>query len=193
MIDKEKAALRREMAARRAAAAEADPTAGETLAAFAEAIAGRAPNGLIVAGYVRFRSEIDPLPLLRAFDGAGAVVALPVTPARAADGLVFRRWRPSEPLALGRFGVPEPDVSAPAVDPDLVLVPLLAFDRAGRRLGYGKGFYDYTLAGLRRRKAIRVVGLAFAAQEVARVPTDDHDAPLDGVLTETGLIEPIAG
>jgi 5-formyltetrahydrofolate cyclo-ligase len=117
---------------------------------------------------------------------------LPATPPRDRPGpLVFRLWRAGEPLARSPFGVPEPGPDAPAVDPDLVLVPLLAFDRAGRRLGYGQGHYDRTLAALRARRRVLAIGLAFAAQEAERVPTDDRDALLDGIVTEMAYIGPM--
>lgn len=179
----EKAALRVEAAARRARALLANPLAGETLAAMFPAELVR--TGSVAAGYAPFRTEIDPRPLLRRLADLGAAVALPVTPAKGREGsLVFRSVDPRRALAAGRYGVSEPDETCPAVEPDLVLVPLLAFDRGGGRLGYGAGWYDRTLTALRSRRNALAVGLAYAAQEVERVPTDPHDVPLDGVCTE---------
>jgi 5-formyltetrahydrofolate cyclo-ligase len=104
------------------------------------------------------------------------------------EPLVFHLWRPGEPLLPGGFKVMEPRPERPVVMPDVVLAPLLAFDRAGRRLGYGKGYYDRTLASLRRSKPdALVIGLAFALQEVAAVPADVTDERLDAVLTEAGV------
>jgi 5-formyltetrahydrofolate cyclo-ligase len=103
--------------------------------------------------------------------------------------LMMRTWHWGEELGSGVWGIREPKPEAAQVDPDIVLVPLLAFDRAGYRLGYGGGYYDLTIAGLRARKTITAVGIAFAAQEVARVPTTPRDARLDLVLTEREVIE----
>ncbi len=137
--------------------------------------------GDVVAGYWPLPGEIDVRPLLWALAGRGHSIALPITPA-AGGVLTFHRWRPDQTLRPGRFGTsePEPDL----MRPDLVLVPLLAFDRAGFRLGYGGGFYDRTLAGL---PAVRTVGCAFACQEVQAVPREPHDRRLDLIATEAFL------
>jgi 5-formyltetrahydrofolate cyclo-ligase len=178
----EKAALRAVAAARREEAAAADPDAGVRLSL-------RLPPGLIVTGYVRFRSEIDPAPLMVALADAGATLALPRTPPRgAAEGLAFHRWTPGERLIRSAFGVEEPAPQTERLEPDVLLVPLLAFDRQGGRLGYGAGHYDRTLARLRARKPVRAIGLAYAAQEVPAVPMDATDQRLDGVLTPDGYI-----
>jgi 5-formyltetrahydrofolate cyclo-ligase len=175
----DKTALRAELAARRAEAAAADPDAGTRLAAtFPSELFP--PAGAVVAGYVRFRSEIDPLPLMLRLAERGCRLALPRTPPRAgAGGLSFHSWSPGEPLQRSAFGVLEPAPEAPRAAPNLILVPLLGFDRALHRLGYGAGHYDRTLAGLR----VAAVGLAFAAQEVDALPTEPHDVPLDAVVT----------
>jgi 5-formyltetrahydrofolate cyclo-ligase len=102
--------------------------------------------------------------------------------------LVFRQWKPGDPLVAGKMDIPEPRASAPVLDPDLLFVPLAAFDRAGQRIGYGAGFYDVTLEALRARKPIVAVGVAYAAQEVEAVPREDHDERLDFILTERELI-----
>jgi 5-formyltetrahydrofolate cyclo-ligase len=102
--------------------------------------------------------------------------------------LLFRAWRPGDPLVKVIWGIEEPAPTCPEVEPDVLLMPLLAFDRAGYRLGYGGGFFDRTLRGLRARKAIRTIGLAFAAQEVDAVPHLDYDERIEAVLTPEGLI-----
>ncbi len=161
--------------------------------AAAEAIAARAfplpiRPGLIVSGFMPMRSEINPLPLMKRLAGAGAQLALPVT-GRRGEPLTMRAWGFGEPLASGVWGIREPKPEAPQVDPDILLVPLLAFDRAGYRLGYGGGYYDLTLAQLRSRKAVIAIGLAYAVQEIAGVPTTPRDAALDLVLTEREVID----
>lgn len=185
----DKRRLRGEAAARR----DALPAAQRAAAAEALARGGLARLPLdaprTIAGYHTVGSEADCLPLIAALAARGHVTALPLVAVRAAP-LVFRCWRPGEPLVPGVLGIPVPDAAAPVVEPDILLVPLLAFDRAGYRLGHGGGYYDRTLAGLRRRRRILAVGLAYAAQEVAAVPHDDRDARLDWVLTEAG---PVAG
>lgn len=144
--------------------------------------------GTIVAGYSPINSEIDPFPLMRALETEGAELALPVIIKRD-HALIFRSWSPDEGLVRGAYGIFQPSSDAPDVDPDIVLVPLAAFDRAGHRIGYGRGYYDRTLKPLRAMKRITVVGLAFAVQEIGNVPAGDHDEQLDCVLTERGLID----
>jgi 5-formyltetrahydrofolate cyclo-ligase len=146
-------------------------------------------DGVIVAGYIPVRDELDPRPLLFAMEERGYPLAAPSVVGRGAP-LVFRRWDVYASLAPGHFGIPEPPPHAPVVEPDLLLVPLLAFDRRGHRLGYGRGYYDRTLAGLRARRPIIAVGLAFAAQEVLSLPISDDDQRLDWIVTEAALIHP---
>ena len=121
------------------------------------------------------KSEINPVPLMRAFASAGARLALPVV-AGSGKPLTMRAWNFGEPLASGVWGIREPKPEAAEVDPDILLVPLLAFDRAGHRVGYGAGYYDMTIARLRGMKPVTAIGLAFAAQEIARVPVTARDA-----------------
>jgi 5-formyltetrahydrofolate cyclo-ligase len=143
----------------------------------------------VFAGYWPLPGEFDPRPLLHALAARGHVCALPVTVAPDAP-LLFRRWEPSAPLQSGRYGISQPSPEAPEVVPDWLLVPLLAFDRAGFRLGQGAGYYDRTLAALRASgRPVQAVGLAFAAQEVAEVPRDDHDEPLDWIVTERDILK----
>jgi 5-formyltetrahydrofolate cyclo-ligase len=144
--------------------------------------------GTIVAGYSPINSEIDPFPLMRALEKKGAELALPVI-VRRDYALIFRSWSPEEGLVRGAFGVFQPSSDAPDVDPDIVLVPLAGFDRAGNRIGYGRGYYDRTLQELRAIKRITVIGLAFAVQEIDRVPAASHDEQLDCVLTEREMID----
>lgn len=143
--------------------------------------------GAIVAGYMPIRGEIDPGPLMRALADEGATLALPAI-AAGKQPLIFRAWRDGDPLKLGALGVKEPLPDAAIAVPDIVLVPLAAFDRRGHRIGYGAGHYDRALAKWRLEKSIVAVGMAFATQEIARVPNEPHDIPLDLVLTESEII-----
>ena len=144
--------------------------------------------GTIVAGYSPINSEIDPFPLMRALEKRGAELALPVIVKRD-HPLIFRSWSPDEGLVRGSYGIFQPSSDAPDVDPDIVLVPLAAFDKAGHRIGYGRGYYDRTLHELRAMKKITVIGIAFAVQEIEIVPRLPHDEQLDCVLTERELID----
>lgn len=137
----------------------------------------------IVSAYYPVRGEIDCLPLLAALTGRGQRLALPVV--RDDAFLDFRLWRPGGPLTPGRFGIPCP-ADGPVVEPDVLLVPLLAFDGRGHRLGYGAGHYDRVLAALRARRPVAAIGLAYDFQEIAAVPAQDHDQRLDWALTPSG-------
>lgn len=189
MIDPfDKQAARTAAVARRAEAFAADPAAGLALATGLPKRMMPRP-GEIVSAYWPFRTEIDPRPLMRRLADAGARLALPVTPRKGANQPVrFHLWSVDDVLQPSAFGVHEPHPGAEVVEPDLVLVPLLAFDRRGGRLGYGAGHYDRTLERLRALKPIRAIGLAFSAQEMERVPTGPHDQPLDAILTERAYI-----
>jgi 5-formyltetrahydrofolate cyclo-ligase len=178
---------------RRAGQVHRDALPAEMRKAAAETIAARpfplaiAP-GTIVSGFMPLKSEINPLPLLRKLADGGAALALPVVAGRGKP-LIMRSWQWGEPLVAGVWGIREPAPEAPTVDPDILLVPLLAFDRNGHRIGYGAGYYDLTIARLRAKKPIAAVGIAFAAQEVETVPITASDAPLDLVLTENETID----
>jgi 5-formyltetrahydrofolate cyclo-ligase len=141
----------------------------------------------IAAAYWPIRGEANPLPLLIALDAAGLLTALPVVTRRGSP-LLFRQWRSGDPLASGRLGLREPALEATAIEPDLLFVPLAAFDRAGHRLGYGAGFYDATLAALAPKRPL-AIGLAFSSQEVASIPAEPHDHPLAFVITERETID----
>lgn len=140
------------------------------------------PAGAVVSGFWPIGDELDIRPLMLALHARGHPIVLPVTPRRG-NPLTFRLWRPGDALESERFGTFRPTGEERA--PDFLLVPLLAFDRRGHRLGYGAGFYDRTLAGLPGRFAL---GVAFAAQEVAEVPAGPSDMRLDAVATENGVI-----
>ena len=136
-----------------------------------------------VGAYWPIRSEVDVRPLLEALIARGQDAALPQI---LHPHLSFRLWRPGDPLVHGGFKVGEPGPDAPECTPRALLVPLAAFDRHGGRVGYGKGHFDRAIAALRSRGPLVAVGLAFAAQEVERVPQEAHDQRLDAVLTEAG-------
>jgi 5-formyltetrahydrofolate cyclo-ligase len=142
----------------------------------------------VVAGYAPLGGEFDPGPVMRRFADAGARLARPAVRDRD-DGLDFHLWWEGDPLSPDPLGVPSPLPTSERVFPELVLAPLLAFDRHGGRLGQGGGYFDRAIAGLRARGPLIVVGLAFAGQEVQEVPLEAHDARLDAVLTEGGYIE----
>ncbi len=155
-------------------------------AAFLAAGRFEPPNPGVAAGYVPRGSEIDPGPLLARLASRGWSIALPRAGDRDGRLTFHAADARREPDA---FGIQAPVASAPVLTPDLIIVPVVAFDRRGGRLGQGAGCYDRTIAELRRRGAVRVVGLAFAGQEVEESPTEDHDERLDAIVTETALIE----
>jgi 5-formyltetrahydrofolate cyclo-ligase len=191
-IQDEKRRLRAAARTARAAAAAADRAAGApAAAALRDWLLGAVPlsPGRVVSAYWPLGEEIDPRPLMEALAARSLPLALPAIRG-AGQPLDFRAWRPGDLLQPAGFGTREPLASAPPVEPGLLLVPLLAFDAAGYRLGYGGGFYDRSLALLRRAGDILAVGLAFAAQQVAAVPREATDQPLDLVVTERGLVTP---
>ena len=140
-----------------------------------------------VALFRPMRGEPDTGPLMGALAAAGHQTCLPVTQARG-QPLLFRAWRPGDPLVAGPWGLEEPASSLPLCVPNVLFVPLAAFDRRGHRIGYGAGHYDRTLAALRAGGPVYAIGVAFAAQEVALVPAEAHDEALDFVLTERETI-----
>jgi 5-formyltetrahydrofolate cyclo-ligase len=159
----------------------------------AEAIAARKfllpiTANIIVSGFMPLKSEINPLPLLQKLAEVGARLALPAIVGRGKP-LIMRAWEFGAPLDRGQWGIREPKPDAPEVEPDILLVPLLAFDRAGHRLGYGAGYYDMTIHRLRALKPVTAVGIAFAVQEVPKIPTTSRDERLDLVLTEREVID----
>jgi 5-formyltetrahydrofolate cyclo-ligase len=170
-----------------------DALPAEARKAAAEAIAARAfplamTPGTIVSGFMPLKSEINPLPLMQRLSALGAQLALPAIAGRG-QPLVMRAWQFGAELDRGQWGIREPKPEAAEVLPDILLVPLLAFDRTGHRIGYGAGYYDMTIARLRAWKPVVAAGIAFAAQEVAKVPTTPRDERLDLVLTEHEVID----
>jgi 5-formyltetrahydrofolate cyclo-ligase len=141
--------------------------------------------GSVVSGFHPHRSEPDTLPLLARLASEGFITALPVVTGKR-ERLIFRAWTPGDPIINGIWGIPMPGLDADVVEPDALLVPMLAFDARGFRLGYGGGYYDRTLHELRHQKKVVAIGVAYAAQEMASVPHGAHDAPLDYILTERG-------
>jgi 5-formyltetrahydrofolate cyclo-ligase len=139
----------------------------------------------VVAGYHALGAELSPWPVLRKLEAAGARVVLPAAPEPHAP-LLFRAFDPDQPLEPDAARIPSPTAAAEALRPDLVIAPLIAFDRHGYRLGQGGGYYDRTLAALRAAGRLFGIGLAYAGQEVGRIPRDAHDEPLDAILTESG-------
>ncbi len=166
--------------------------AGLDLVSAGQALIGHWPlawNGQApISAYWPMRNEIDPRPLLDHLHAQGKALTLPRMFSPTAPPL-FHLWKPGDALSEDACGIMAPTLSAPILEPRLLLVPLLAFDRAGGRLGYGGGHYDRLITTLRPR-GVRAVGLAFAAQEVAAVPAGPHDQKLDAVLTDLGVMEP---
>ena len=161
--------------------------------AAAEIIAQRAfplhiAPGTIVAGFMPMKSEINPLPLLRKLADAGAQLALPAIAGRGKP-LIMRAWNFGDAFKAGQWGIREPVPEAPEVAPDILIVPLACFDRAGHRIGYGAGYYDMTIHALRAAKPVTAIGVAFAQQEIAQVPATERDERLDLVLTEREVID----
>ena len=177
--------LRRQAARQRAEAAARSGSAATALAEQAAAL--DLATGTVVAGYWPLGDEIDPRPLMAALAKTGCVLALPVVMGRE-EVLVFRAWTPGGELEAGGHGTRHPLAQAAVLRPRVVLTPLLAFDRKGFRLGYGGGYYDRTLAELRRTGEVSAIGLGFAAQEVAALPSEPWDQTLDMILTECGVI-----
>jgi 5-formyltetrahydrofolate cyclo-ligase len=183
-IAEQKRALRKEMAARR------DALSPIFRKQMSERVANSdlpfdVPERAIVSGWFAMGTELNPYPLMkRLAEESDAALALPAI----ADGkLIFRAWVPGMQLKRVGFGLSEPGPEAMEVDPDILLVPLLAFDLRGYRIGYGKAYYDGGLARLRAKKKIIAAGLGFEEQCVDSVPTEPHDERLDYVITEEGV------
>jgi 5-formyltetrahydrofolate cyclo-ligase len=171
--------------ARKAAFAARKAAFGQGLDAAAQAhlagVLAQMPDAPL-AGYMPMRSEIDPLPVMAAHRGPVGVpvILAPATP------LQFHLWTPESDMVAGEFGARIP-ARGQVMVPQVVIVPLLAFDARGFRLGYGGGFYDRTLAQLRAAGPVLALGFAFGAQEVPEVPIDAFDQRLDMIVTETGV------
>jgi len=183
----QKAALREKALALRDALPAAErKAAAETIAARPFPVA--VTPGAIVSGFFPMKSEINPMPLLRKLVAGGAKLALPVIAGRGKP-LIMRAWSFGAPLKAGQWGIREPTGDAPEVAPDILIVPLACFDRAGHRIGFGAGYYDMTIHSLRAQKPVTAVGIAFAAQEIPQVPATTRDERLDLVLTEKEIID----
>lgn len=152
------------------------------LAAYADRL--DLPAGAVVSGFWPIRDEIDPRPLMSAIRSRGHRLCLPVVQKPA---LIFRELLPETPLQSAGFGLHEPGPEAAELEPNVLLVPLAAFDARGHRIGYGAGYYDRTIATLQVKKPLMLIGVAFSAQEIDRVPDEPHDRPLHWLLTENGL------
>jgi len=186
-ISELKSIIRKDALMRRDALPAAERAkAAETIAARAFPLAIEPDQ--IVSGFSPLKTEINPIPLMRRLSDGGAQLALPVVAGKGKP-LTMRAWRFGAPLDSGVWGIREPKADAPEVAPDILLVPLLAFDRQGHRIGYGAGYYDMTIGKLRAIKPVIAVGIAFAAQEIASVPVTPRDARLDLVLTEREIID----
>lgn len=173
----------------RAQAGEANPEAPlQVRDLFLRHFIKLAPNW-IVSGTSPIKGEMDPTPLMQALAHKGHPLCLPVI-AKPGDALLFRAYRFGDALDKGVWGIGEPSAKAPLCTPHLLLCPLLAFDRKGRRLGYGGGYFDATLRNLRAVGSVMAVGLAFADQEVEDVPVDHTDQILDLIITEKEIIQP---
>jgi 5-formyltetrahydrofolate cyclo-ligase len=142
----------------------------------------------VIAGYVSLGDEADVAPLLGLLSGQNVELALPAVAGRD-SALEFRRWKPEDPLESGPFATRHPGEAAEKTIPDLLLVPMLAYDLEGGRLGYGGGYYDRTLAALRAAGPVTAVGIAYAAQRMDGLPRETHDQPLDWIVTESEVWE----
>jgi 5-formyltetrahydrofolate cyclo-ligase len=140
-----------------------------------------------IGSYWPIRSEVDTRPILEGLAARGQIVALSQI---RHPHLSWREWHPGDPMVHGGFGVQEPGPDAPEVFPHVLLTPLAAFDRRGNRLGYGKGHFDRSIAELSRLHPVLTIGLAFSVQEIDAVPVEEHDQPLDFIVTENGLVRP---
>jgi 5-formyltetrahydrofolate cyclo-ligase len=183
----QKARLRAEALARR------DALPAAVRAAAAETIVLRPfplriERGAVVSGFSPMKTEINPIPLMRKLADAGAQLVLPAIAGRGKP-LIMRAWNFGDPFKAGQWGIREPVAEAPEIAPDILIVPLAAFDRSGHRIGYGAGYYDMTINALRAKKPVTAIGIAFATQEIPQVPATERDARLDLVLTERETID----
>ena len=178
--------LRTELRDLRAELAARDPDAGDKLAdKFPMKLLER--YGPVVAGYLPIRDEIDPRPLMQRLEDAGAELCLP----RVNDDgvrMTYRRWSIGDPTEDRPFGLQEPAATAPLAQPTLILVPLLGFDQAGHRLGYGKGHYDRAIESLREQGRVFACAIAFHGQMIEHIPSEPHDQLLDWAMTEVGSV-----
>lgn len=187
-LDAAKAACRKQAVLQRAKLANASPGGASMLAGQAAHITDRYGRG-VYAGYMPIHSELSPLLLLENLVGLGCDVALPITP-KVGQPLGFHRWEIDGMLEDGPYGTKQPPASNDKCTPDVILAPLLAFDKEGWRLGYGGGFYDRTVAGLRGfHQQVTLIGIAYEKQKLDKIPVGPFDMPLDAVLSPAGIIE----
>ena len=185
-IDEQKQKLRIIAKQQRAHAYAQNPNAGEAVCNHL-VTSNIIAKGSKIAVYWPLGDELDPMPILNAFHTLGHPMALPVM-LGTAKPLIFRSWKPQDTLNEADFGTKEPQDKALAIEPDVILAPLLAFDRSGYRLGYGGGFYDRTLAALEAEGHSCIsLGIAYDEQEVQHVPIGPYDRQLTGILTNSGL------
>ena len=144
---------------------------------------------LVIAGTSPINHEMNPMPLMEALQNRGHRLCLPITGERATP-LLFRAYKTGDILVPNVWNIGIPQETAAVCEPDILLCPMLAFDRTGARLGYGGGYYDATLQSLRAKKTILAVGIAYARQEVSSVPTGKYDQKLDIIITEKEVIVP---
>lgn len=193
MTDTPEIAQQKKLARKAAEAARAvahtvlKDTAALTLARTGIDFAGPVP-GRTVSAFIPFGDEIDTRPLLAKLAAEGFTTCVPVV-VKPATPLEFRAWVPGEETVPGRWNIPVPPETAKVVEPDVLLVPLLAFDRQGYRLGYGGGFFDRTIERLRGLKPVVAIGVAYSAQRVDEVIRGEHDQKLDWILTEAGPVK----
>ena len=179
MTATDKAALRAQALASRDKGGDQDALTQALVAALAP------HRGRVLSGYWPMRGEPDPRPAMEAHDGP---LCLPVVPGKAVP-LVFRQWQ-GEPLVPGPFGTFHPAESQPVLTPQVLIVPLVGFDRQGNRIGYGGGYYDRTLQLLRESGPVAAIGLAFAVQQLPAIPAEPFDQPLDLIVTDRGCMVP---
>jgi len=184
LADRKSAARRAALAARNSATPQMQRAAAGNLSSV---LAGH--RGVPLAGYMPMRGEVDPLPAMDEASAHGPV-GVPVITAKA-HPLSFHLWSPETAMVPGTFGALIPEVTAP-MTPQILIVPLVAFDGQGGRLGYGGGFYDRTLEQLRAAGPVLAIGYAFALQEVPDLPLEPTDQPLDLMVTDAGVTVPAA-
>ncbi len=183
----EKAVLRTLAARNRVPLAAGNPSSADDLVGQLDLVLQRCGTG-VYAAYLPIRSELSPLPLVAALLSRGIATAMPVTP-EPGNPLTFYRWSPGMRLDDGPYGTKQPPENGEYVVPDVILAPMLAFDEGCRRLGYGGGFYDRTIAGIRNSgHQVIAIGIAFSGQRVDKVPTGPYDMVLDAVWTPDGVI-----
>ena len=193
LMSDQKPLLRTEMKHRRSAMAQSAPLAGDILAEIAcetlDDTQQWPAKDAVIAGYWPIQSEINPFPFMQVFEERGYPLALPCLVEEGdAYGMIFRRFNMGDELVAGPFGIRQPDETADEIAPDVILMPMLAFDDRGWRLGYGGGYYDRVLKRLSAQKAVTAWGIAFSGQQLAEIPFEVHDHPLDSIFTDHGVI-----